>query len=117
MGVTVPVVFHSEGRSAKAVTVFNVLVGFVRGSSAKTTWGFALNSEVVLTCIVRCGKCMRPCVVSRTILSLFKKCNPMIGCVSFILTTKCSAKVLSPISNLSVAVANGFSNQPFATWI
>ena len=109
-GVTVAVVFHSEGWSTKAVTVFVNLVGIVRGSSAKTVWGFALNSEVVFTCIVRCGLFMRPCVVAMTILFFFRKCNPLIGCVSFFFTTNCSAKVLSRVSNLSVVVANVFSN-------
>ena len=76
-------------------------------------------TEAVLTCIVNWGKCMRPCVVSMATLLFLIKCNPIIGPVNFFITTKCSAKVLSPISNLSVAVANGFSiaNWPLATCI
>ena len=45
------------------------------------------------------------------------KCNPIIGPVNFFITTKCLAKELSPISNFSVAVDNGFSNWPLATCI
>ena len=57
--VTVPVVFHSDGWSAKPVIVFVVLSGFVRASSVGKAWEFALITEVVFICIVRCGKCMR----------------------------------------------------------
>ena len=39
------------------------------------------------------------------------------GPVKFFITTKCSANVSTPMSNLSVAVDIGFSNWPFATWI
>ena len=46
-----------------------------------------------------------------------QKCNPIIGPVSFFITTKCSSKELFPISNFSVAVDNGFSNWPLATCI
>ena len=45
------------------------------------------------------------------------KCNPITGLVIFFMTTKCSANDLSPISNFSVAVCNGFSNWPMATCI
>ena len=51
-----------------------------------------------------------------TLLSLMK-CNPKMGPVKFFITTKCSANVLSPMSNLSVAVDMGLSNWPVATWI
>ena len=74
------------------------------------TWG-------CLTCIVKWGKCIRPCVVSMTTLLFLIKCNPIIGPVSFFITTKCSAKELSPISTFSLAVDIGFSNWPFATCI
>ena len=67
--------------------------------------------------IVKCGKRMRPCVVSRTTLLFLIKCNLIIGPVNFLITTKCSTNLLSPVSNLSVAVANGFSNWPLATCI
>ena len=117
-GVTVPVVFHFEGWSMKAVTVFVVAGGMVRSLSMMTGCGFVVVSlEAVLTCIVKRGKCMRPCVVSMTKLLCLIKCNPIIGPVSFFMTTKCSAKPLSPISNFSVALDIGFSNWPFATCI
>ena len=54
-------------------------------------------------------------MVSMTTLLCFIKCNPIIGPVRFSITTKCSAKMRSPMSYLSVAVAIGFSNWPFAT--
>ena len=73
--------------------------------------------EAVLTCIVKCWTCMRPCVVSMATLLFLIKCNPIYGPVNFFLLTKCSAKVLSPISNFSVAVDNGFSNWLLATCI
>ena len=76
-----------------------------------------VSLEAVLACIVKCGKCMRPCVVSMTTLLFLIKCNPIIGPVSFFITTKCSAKELSPISNITVAVDTGFSNWPLATCI
>ena len=116
-GVTVTVVLHSDGWSTKAVIVFVVLGGFVRISSVRTDWGFALFSVVeLLTCLVKCGKFMRPSVVSMTTLLCLKKCQPSIGPLKFFNTTKCSAKVSSPISDLSVVVGNGFSDWPFATW-
>ena len=48
--------------------------------------------------------------MSMTTLLFLIKCNPIIGPVNFFITTKYSAKELSPISNFSVAVDNGFSN-------
>ena len=117
-GVTVLVVFHSDGWSMKALIVFVVVGGMVRASSVMIGYGFVVVSlEAVLTCIVKWEKCMRPCVVSMTTLVFFIKCNPFIGLVNFFVTTKCSAKELSPISNFSVAVDNGFSNWPLATCI
>ena len=63
-GVIVPVVFHFDGWSTNAVIVFVVIGSIVRASSVMTGWGFVFVSlEAVLTCIVKCGKCMRPCVV------------------------------------------------------
>ena len=115
-GVTVRVVFHFDGWSMKAVIVFVFSSGIIRASLVITGWRFVVVSlEAVLTCIVYCEKCMRPCVVSMTTLLFRTKCSPMIGPVSFFITTKCSAKILSQISILSVAVANGFSIWPLAT--
>ena len=112
-GVTVPVVFHSDGWSTKSV-----IDGIVRVSSVMTGWGFAFVSlETVLIWIVRWGKCMSTSVVSMTTLVLLMKCNSIIGPVNFFITRKCSTNILSPVSSLSVAVANGFSNWPFATFI
>ena len=68
-GVTVPVVFHFEGWSMKAVTVFVVAGGIVRSASMMTGCGLVVVSlEAVFTCIVKWGKCIRPCVVSMTTL-------------------------------------------------
>ena len=73
--VTVPVVVHSKARSTKAVIVFVDLGGIVRASPRRKTWGFAFVSlEAVLTCIVKCGKCMRRCVLSMTTLFFLMKC-------------------------------------------
>ena len=117
-GVTVPVVFHSDTWSTNAVIVFVVNCGIVTLSWKRTAWGLALVwRNAILTCIVKCGKWMRPCVVSMTTLLCLKKCNPIIGPVRFFITTECSPKRWSPMTNLSVAVAVGFSNWPFATWI
>ena len=117
-GVTVPVVFHFDEWSLKAVIVFVVVGGRVKASSVMTGCGFVVVSlEAVSTCIVKWEKYMRPCVVSMTTLLFFIKCNPVIGPVNFFTTTKCSAKVLSPSSNFSVAVDNGFCNWPLATYI
>ena len=96
--VTVPVVFHFEGWSMKALTVFVVAGGMVRSSSMMTGCGLVVVSlEAVLNCIVKWGKCMRQCVVSMTTLLFLIKCNPVTGPVNFFLTTKCSAKELSQI--------------------
>ena len=115
-GVTVPVVFHFEGWSMKAVIVFVVFGGMVRASSVMAGCGLVVVAlEAVLTCIVKRGKCMSPCVVSMTTLLFLIKCNPIIGPVNFFITTTCSANELSPISNFSVAVDKGFSNWPLAT--
>ena len=117
-GVTVPVVFHFDGWSMKALIVFVVVGGMLRASSVMTDCGLVVVSlEVVLTCIVKWGKCLSPCVVSMTTLLFLLKCNPIIGPVNFFITTKCSAKELSPISNFSVVVDNGLSNWPLATFI
>ena len=102
----------------KAVIVFVVIGGMVRASSVMTGCGLVVVSlEAVLTCIVKWGKCMSPCVVSMTTLLFLIKCNPNIGPVNFFITTKYLANELSPISNLSVAVDNGFSSWPLATCI
>ena len=110
-GVTVPNEIHFDGWSTKAVIVFIVVGGIVTASSMMTGCGFVVVSiEAISPCIVKCGKCMRPCVVSMATLLFRIKCNPSIGPVTFSHTTKCSAKVLSPISNFSVAVDSDFSN-------
>ena len=97
-GVTVPVVFLFDGWSRKDVIVFVVVGGIVRASSVMTDWDFAVVSlEAVMFCIVKCGKCMRPCVVSMTTLLFLMKSNPIIGPVYFMITTKCSAKRVSPV--------------------
>ena len=99
----------------KAVLVFVVVGGMVRASSG---CGLVVVSlEAVLTCIVKWGKCLRPCVVSMTTLLFLIKCNPSAGPVNFFLTTKFSAKELSPNSIFSVVVAIGFSNWPLAACI
>ena len=96
-GFTVPVVFHSDGWSTKFVIVFVVFGGIVRASSVTTGWGFVVVSfEAVIACIVKRGKCMRPCVVSVTTLVIVKKSNPIIGPVNIFITTKFSAKISSP---------------------
>ena len=111
-GVTVLVLLQREGLSTKTVIVFVVHDGIVRASWVETGWSFAFVSlEAVMACIVKCGNCKRPCVVSMTTLLLLLKWNLMIGPVKF------SANVLSPCSNLKVVVANGLSNWPFATCI
>ena len=113
-GVTVPVVFHLEGWSMKAVTVFVVAGGIVRSASVMTGCGLVVVSlEAVFTCIVKWGKCMRPCVVSLTTL-LFLMFYFYASSMQVLMFY---AKELSPISNFSVAVDSGFSNWPFATCI
>ena len=53
-GVTVPVVFHFDVWSMKAVIVFVVVGGIVRASSVMTGCGLVVVSlEGVLTCIVK----------------------------------------------------------------
>ena len=117
-GVTVPVVFHFDGWSMKALIVFVVVGGMVKALSVMTDCGLMVVSlEAVLACIVKREKRMSPCVVSMTTLLFLIKCDPIIGPVSFFITTNCSANELSPISKLSVAVDNGFSNWPLATCI
>ena len=117
-GVTVPVVFQFDEWSMKAVIVFIVVGGMVKNSSVMTGLGLVVVSlEAVLTCIVKWGKCMRPCVVSMTTLLFLIECNPIIGPVNFFITTKCSANELSRIPIYSVAVDNGFSNWPLALCI
>ena len=102
----------------KAVIVFVVVGGMVRTSSVMTGCGLVVVSlEAVLTCIVKWGKCMGPCVVSVTTLLFLIKCNPIIGPVNFFFTMKCSANELSPFSNFNVTVDKGFSNWPLATSI
>ena len=102
----------------KAVIVFVVVRGLVRDSSVLTGCGLVIVSlEAVLTCIVKWGKRMSPCVVSMTTLLFLINCNPIIGPVNFFITTKCSANEFSPISNFSVVADSGFSNWPLATWI
>ena len=117
-GVTVPVVFHFDGGSTKSVIAFVVLSGIVNASSVMIGCCFTVVSlEGVLTCNVKCGKCMRPCVVSMTTLLLPIKCNPIIGPANLFITTKISANILSPISILRAVGAKGFSDRPFATCI
>ena len=68
-GVMVPVLLHSDKRSTIAVIVFVVICGIAILSWMKTTWGLALIwLNALLTCIVNCRKCMRPCVESMTTL-------------------------------------------------
>ena len=79
-GVRVPVVFLFDGCSMKAVIVFVVVGCIIWASSMMTGCGFVIVSlQDVLTCIVKCGKCTRPCVVSMTTLLFLIKCNPFIG--------------------------------------
>ena len=93
-GVTVPVVFHSDKSSTNYVIVFVVICGIVILSWMRTTWDLALVwLNALLTCIVKCGKWMRPYVVSMTTLLCLMKCNPIIGRVRCFNTTKCSAKM------------------------
>ena len=93
-----------------------VIGGIVRASSVKTSWGFAFVSvEAVLICIVKCGKCMKPCNVSMTTLFFLIDHKHMVDLVNLFITTKCSVNVLSQISSLSAIVANGFSNWLVAT--
>ena len=116
--VTVPVVFHSDGWSTRSVVLLVVPDGIIKASSVITGRGFAVVSlEAVLPCIVKCGKCMRPCIVLMSTLLFLKKCSLIIGAVNFFLTTKCSAKISSLIPSISETGANGFSIWPLATYI
>ena len=90
---------------------------YCRESSVRTAWGFALISAEVLICIVKFRKCLGPCVASMTTLLFLKKCNTMIGPVSFFIKTNFSENVLSAKSNSTVVVANGFSNWLFVSCI
>ena len=56
-GVTVPVVFHFDGWSMKAVMVFVVVAGMVRALLVMIGCGLVFVSlEAVLNCIVKWGK-------------------------------------------------------------
>ena len=115
---TVPLVFHSDERSTKAVIVFIFTASFVKVPLVRTTCGLALALlAVLLTGVVQWGKRMSPSVVSLTTLLRLMKSKPTTGPVIFFITTKCSAKVWSLKSNLNVVVASNFSNWPFATWV
>ena len=115
--VTFPVVLHFDGWSTKAVIVF-VVGGSVRASTVITGWGFVVVSlEYVLACIVKCGNCMRPYVVLMTTLLFLIKCHAIVGPVIFSIKTKSSVNILCPLSNLNVAVANGFPNWPLVICI
>ena len=93
-GVTVPVLFHYHKWSINAVFVLFVICGTVILSWMRTTWGLALVWFIaLLTCIVKCGKRMSPCVVSMTTLLCLMKCNPIKDPVRFFMTTKYSAKM------------------------
>ena len=87
-------------------------------SWVKTTWDLPIVSLVaLLTCIVKCGKRMTSCVVSMTTLLCLMNCKPLMGPVNFFNTKKFLANVLSALSQLGVALANGFSNWPITTSI
>ena len=109
--MTVAAVLHSVALSTKAENSFIVLGDIISGSSVGTYWGstFVLL-EAFLTYIIKFGKGVRPCIVSMNTMLFLKKCKIVIGFVNFFITTKCSTSVLSPVSNLSLAAANGFSN-------
>ena len=116
--VTVLVVFYSDKWSKRAVIVFVVIGGIVILSWMRTAGGLALDPlDALLTCIFKCGKRIRQCVVSMTTLFCLMKWNPIMSPVKFFITTKRSAKMWSPMPNLSVAVAIGFSNWPLVTCI
>ena len=101
-GVTVLVVFHSDGLTEAAI-VFVVIAVIVTVSPVRIDWGLALALlAALLTWMVKWGKWMRPCVVSMTTLLCLMMCKPIIGRDRFFNNTKCSAKVLSPIPYLSV---------------
>ena len=99
----------------KAVIVFVVVGALVRASSVMTGCGLVVVSlQTVLTCMVKWGKCMRPCVVVPHCCSSKNATQLLALLVS---SLRQSAKELSPISNFSVAVDIGFSNWPLATCI
>ena len=107
--VSVPVVFHFDRWSTKAVIVFVVVGGIVSESSVMSGWDFLVVSlEVAITCIFKCRKCMRPCVVSMTTLLFLIKCNSTNGPVHFFITTKCSPDLMFTNSNLSMVVSDAF---------
>ena len=89
--------------------------GIIRASPVRTDWCFvAVPLEAVITCIVVCGKCMRPWLLSITTLLFIIKCNPIVEPIIFFIRTNCSANMIPALSILNVAVANTFSNWPFA---
>ena len=115
-GVTVPAVFQSDEWSTIAAMVLVDIGGSVLLLGLKTARSYArVSLAVYLSCFEKWGKWMRPSVLSMTTLLGHKKCNPIMGPLKFFITTKCSGKLCSQISNLGVAVAIGFSNWPFAT--
>ena len=62
-------------------------------------------------------KVIRLCNASLTTLLCLGKCNTITGFVKTFIKTECSTRVCSPIPILSVTVANGSANWPFATCI
>ena len=115
-GVTVPVVFHCDGWATTVSIVFVATGGVLRASPVETKWSMAPNFlAALLTCLVNLGKWMRSTLTSMSKLLCLMKCKPIFGPVKFFITTECFAEVLSPLSNLSVARANGFFNWPFTT--
>ena len=99
----------SEQWSTKVVIIFVVLGGILKASSLRIGCAVVnVSVEAFSTSDIRCGKCMRPCVVSMTTLLFHIKCKPMIGPVNFFITTNWLANVLSLISKISVAIVNDF---------
>ena len=87
-------------------------------SRIRRVWGSAFVSQAqLLTCMVKCGKWMKPYVVSMTTLLCLMKFKLITGPISFFITMKSSAKLWSMMSNLDFGVADGFSQWPFANWI
>ena len=116
IGVTVPVMFLSDGWSTNAVMVFVVIGVFVSQSPLKTGRGLEIASFADLsTCIVKRRKRMRAYVVSMTTLLCFMNCNSIIGSVNFFITMQCFAKAWSPVLSIFVVVANSFSKWSSAT--
>ena len=116
-GVILPVVFYCEEWSKKAVIVFNVTGGIVMASPTRTFWRLALVSLSPPYLHVQKTKINEANVMSMTILLCLMKCKGIIYPVWFFYTIKCSATLKSPITNLSVAVVNGFWNVPITPWI